>query len=82
MESFGNLGSWQRKSDIKFSLIQKSTKKAMNATLTILDECQKASSDVQKIAQTIRQFSIVRQCLAWDLLKKKGFHKDSSKSRI
>lgn len=51
------LGSWQRKSDIKFSLIQKSIKRAMNATLTIFEECQKDSIDYQKIAQTITDIS-------------------------
>ena len=45
------LNSWQRKSDVKFSTIQKSLKKVLNASISVLQECQKETVDFQQIAQ-------------------------------
>ena len=69
------LSSWQKKSDVKFSMIQKALKKAMNASLMIMTECQKEDGvDVQKIAQIITDTSALLSYASHEIsLKRRVF---------
>ena len=46
------LSSWQKKSDVKFSSIQKSMVKSLNASLVILEQLQTGTVDLQFITQS------------------------------
>ena len=46
------LSSWQKKSDVKFTSMQKSLKKALNASQQIFDRIQNKKLNLQEIVQT------------------------------
>ena len=68
------LNSWQRKSDVKFSMMQKCIKKAMNCGLTVLEECQKDNVNIQNIAQSITDMSALLGYSSYEIsLKRRVF---------
>ena len=53
------LNNWQRKGDVKFSAIQKSMIKSLNASLSIVEHIQKGKIDLQFVAQTTADIAAI-----------------------
>ena len=70
------LNSWQRKSDVKFSAIQKSMIKSFSASLSIVEHIQKGRIDLQFVAQTTADIAAMLGQASYDIsLKRKQFIK-------